>query len=65
MERGEMVVEIAYTGNPEEAEEWKQEVREAFPDFGVDMKPLSLSVACHIGHGATCGCLHKKLPYNI
>ena len=60
VKQGQMVVEIAYSGNPEEAEEWRQEVREAFPDFEVDMRPLSLSVACHIGHGALAVACTKK-----
>ena len=42
----------AYTGNPEEAAVWEKEIREAFPEYDLHMDPLSLSVACHIGHGA-------------
>ena len=42
----------AYTGNPEEAAAWEKEIREAFPEYDLHMDPLSLSVACHIGHGA-------------
>lgn len=29
-----------------------KEIREAFPEYDLHMDPLSLSVACHIGHGA-------------
>ncbi len=52
--KGKMHVDLAYSGNPEEAEEWKKLAKETFPEFADDlvMRPLSLSVACHIGHGA-------------
>lgn len=53
MESGEMCLQMAYTGNPEEAEEFRNEVQAAFPEFtDIHMDPLSLSVACHIGYGA-------------
>ena len=42
----------AYSGNPEEAEEWKKELEEHFPGYRIHLDPLSLSVACHIGQGA-------------
>ena len=51
--RGEMRLMAAYAGNPAEAEEWKQEILESFPEFSeLHMDPLSLSVSCHIGQGA-------------
>lgn len=59
--RGEMCLEIAYTGNQEEAEEFKKEVQEMFPDYEIQMDPLSLSVACHIGHGALAVACSKKV----
>ncbi len=43
---------VAYGGNPEEAQDWKREVEEHFPGYPIMAAPLSLSVACHIGHGA-------------
>lgn len=49
---GEMELQAAYTGNEEEALEWKAEIEKTFPDMPVHMDPLSLSVACHIGQGA-------------
>jgi fatty acid-binding protein DegV len=52
VQSGEMCIMAAYAGNPEEAEEWKHEIEEAFPGYDVHMDPLSLSVACHIGYGA-------------
>lgn len=59
--RGEMCLEMAYTGNQEEAEEFKKEVQEMFPNYEIQMDPLSLSVACHIGHGALAVACSKKV----
>lgn len=59
--RGEMCLEMAYTGNQEEAEEFKKEVQEMFPDYEIQMDPLSLSVACHIGHGVLAVACSKKV----
>ena len=59
--RGEMCLEMAYTGNQEEAEEFKKEVQEMFPYYEIQMDPLSLSVACHIGHGALAVACSKKV----
>ena len=61
IESGEMCLEMAYTGNKEEAEEFKKEVQDAFPGFEIRMDPLSLSVACHIGHGALAVACAKKV----
>ena len=49
---GKMTIQAAYTGNLEEAEQWKKEIEAEFPGVDVHMDPLSLSVSCHIGHGA-------------
>lgn len=59
---GEMCLQMAYTGNKEEAEEFKEEVQAVFPGADIHMDPLSLSVACHIGHGALAVACSKKLP---
>lgn len=61
VESGEMCLQIAYTGNKEEAEEFKKEVEAAFPGRDIHMDPLSLSVACHIGHGALAVACSKKV----
>ena len=42
----------AYTCSAEEAKSWKEELEDRFPNYTIDMDPLSLSVACHIGPGA-------------
>lgn len=49
--KGNIAIMAAYTGNKEEALEWKKELEKEF-QTEVDMDPLSLSVACHIGYGA-------------
>ena len=45
-------LEMAYTKDLEEAEIFKKEVEEAFPGHEIVMRPLSLSISCHIGPGA-------------
>ncbi|MCD8155054.1 MAG: DegV family protein [Clostridiales bacterium] len=61
VEKGEMCLEIAYSGNPEEAMDWKREVEEAFPGYDIYMDPLSLSIACHIGYGALAIASSKRV----
>ena len=61
VEVGEMCLQMAYTGNKEEAEEFKEEVQAVFPGADIHMDPLSLSVACHIGHGALAVACAKKV----
>lgn len=58
----EMYLQVAYTCSAEEAEEWKAEVENRFPEYEVHMDPLSLSVACHIGHGARAIACSRKVP---
>ena len=48
----DLYVDAAYTGNREDAKEWLDELKVAFPEYEIRMDPLSLSVACHIGPGA-------------
>ena len=61
VKKREMCLQMAYTGNKEEAEEFKKEVQEMFPELEIHMDPLSLSVACHIGHGALAVACSKKV----
>lgn len=58
----EMHLEVAYTCTKEEALEWKAEVESRFPGYDIHMDPLSLSVACHIGHGARAVACCRKVP---
>lgn len=45
-------MEIAHTKNPEAADDLKQQIIEKFGVTEVDLYPLSLSIACHIGPGS-------------
>ncbi len=59
--KGNLVIDIAHTENYDEAEKFKAELIEAFPNIKVHrIDPLSLSVSCHIGPGAlACACTIK------
>ena len=57
----DLYLDAAYTGDRKEAQEWLDELHEAFPEFEIRMDPLSLSVACHIGPGARAVTLTKIL----
>ena len=59
--REDMVLGMAYTCSKEEAQEWKQEIAEKFPEYEIVEGPLSLSVACHIGPGAIAVTCMKKV----
>ena len=51
--QGEPVcIQAAYTSSKEDAQKWKEEIQARIPNVEIDMDPLSLSVACHIGPGA-------------
>lgn len=56
----QLVLAMVYAGNPEEAQEWKQEIQAAFPEYELKEAFLSLSVACHIGKGALAITCTKK-----
>ncbi len=58
---GKMTLAIAHTENLEEAEKFKAEIAETFPNVEITfVDPLSLSVSCHIGPGALAvGCSVK------
>lgn len=51
----------AYTCSAEEAKSWKKELEDRFPNYTIDMDPLSLSVACHIGPGALAVACAKEV----
>lgn len=57
----QMVLGMAYTCSKEEAQEWKEEIQEKFPQYDMIERPLSLSVACHIGAGAMAVTCMKKV----
>ena len=56
-----LYIDAAYTGNQEDANEWKRELEETFPEYDIYMAPLSLSVAWHIGPGARAVTVTKRL----
>ncbi len=52
-ESGKMVLALAHTNIPEEAQKCKEEIRQEIPNIKIVFcDPLSLSVACHTGPGA-------------
>ena len=51
----------AYAGIPEEAMEWKQQLKEIFPGYTIDMDELSLNICTHVGKGA----LGIAVPCNL
>jgi len=59
---GKMHLAIAYSGNEEEAKEWRALVEETFPGYEIHMDPLSLSVSCHIGKGALAIAASAYIP---
>ena len=54
------IIDMAYTDNVAEVEEFKAEVLERFPDRDITVNPLSLSVSCHIGPGALAVTISKR-----
>ena len=58
-----MHLEMAYTHDLAQAEQFKKEVQEAFPNHEIVLNPLSLSIACHIGPGAIAIACSKKIEY--
>lgn len=54
-------MEIAYTADDAEAQDFKQEVEKEFPGHTVWVDPLSLSVSCHIGPGALALAIAKRV----
>ena len=56
-----MHLEMAYTHDLAQAEQFKKEVQEAFPNNEIIMQPLSLSVSCHIGPGALALAISKEV----
>ncbi len=54
-------LQIAYTYDRAVAEQFKEQVLEAFPGFDVHTDPLSLSIACHIGPGSLALACSRKI----
>lgn len=60
-----MYIDIAYTHDISQAEEFKKELLEIYPNHDIVINPLSLSVSCHIGPGALAIALSHKLGEKI
>ena len=58
-------MEIAHTKNPEAAEDLKQQIIEKFGVTEVDLYPLSLSIACHIGPGSIAVACSKVIDLSL
>lgn len=54
-------LQIAYTYDLDAAMQFRDEVAEQFPGFDINMDPLSLSIACHIGPGSLAVACCKKI----
>ena len=54
-------LQSAYTKDKEAALKWKEELMAEFPEMEFHQDPLSLSVACHIGHGAIAVACSRKV----
>lgn len=54
-------LEVAYTKNIASALQFKEELLKEFPGFDIQVDPLSLSVACHIGPGSLAVACCKKI----
>ena len=57
----EVILQVAYTSSLEDAEKWKMEIEDRFANTVVDLDPLSLSVACHIGSGSLAVTCTRKM----
>ncbi|MDO5520608.1 MAG: DegV family protein [bacterium] len=56
-----MSLGVAYTEDREQAEDFKKELQEIWPNTDIAVYPLGLSVACHIGPGALAVACAKKV----
>ena len=54
-------LQIAYTYDLDAAIQLRDEVAEQFPGFDINMDPLSLSIACHIGPGSLAVACCRKI----
>lgn len=60
-----LVISIAHTQNKKEAEALKAELKEIFPKHKIDIDPLALSIACHIGPGSLAMTVSKSFLDSI
>ncbi|MDO4295597.1 MAG: DegV family protein [bacterium] len=55
-----IIFHVVYSGSDEAAKEFQKEVLELYPQHTINIEPLSLSIACHIGPGALALTASKK-----
>ncbi len=64
LENPKVWMSIAYTDDRSIAEDFKKEVTPLFPGVpDINIEPLSLSIGCHIGHGALAITATQMLDY--
>lgn len=54
-------IAIAHTQNEAAAIQFREELKEYFPEADIYIAPLSLSIACHVGPGTLAIAATKKL----
>ena len=59
----EVLIQAAYSGDPETGRAWKELLEQEFPDQEIYCAPLALSIACHIGAGAMGITCMKKMEW--
>jgi DegV family protein with EDD domain len=65
VKKGELNLHVAYTTSEDEAKQWTEEVKEAFPEIRVSrMDPLALSIVCHTGPGVLAIAASHSLEQN-
>ncbi|SEV86471.1 DegV family protein [[Clostridium] fimetarium] len=62
---GKVYLEAAYGGNPQEAADWAEELKNTYPNMQFNIDPMSLSIACHIGAGALAVACSKAIPEEL
>lgn len=47
-----ITIRAAYSGSRSDGEVWQEILQQAFPDIKIELDPLPISIACHVGEGA-------------
>jgi len=58
-----MIINMAYSGDDKEILEFRNEVKEIFPEHEIECDHLSLSVSCHTGPGVIAIACTKKIEF--
>lgn len=46
-----MMIRAAYSGDFQNGVRWLETLQKAFPELRIEIDPLPISIACHIGDG--------------